>query len=323
MYEQLQQLDHIRLNFNPDGLFALNITLGIIMFGVALGIKLSNFKKVITFPKPAIVGVISQFVLLPLASFLLVLALQNYVTQSVALGIILVASCPGGNISNFISSLAKANVELSVSLTAVSTVLAVFMTPLNFAFWGGGGMYIKYTSTVGTELLKPITIDTYQMFISVFIVLGLPLILGMLFSWKFPKITEKITKPIQTISVLIFMSFVLIAFIKNYEHFIDYIAWITVVVFLHNAIALFTGFSFSSIFGIKRRNRRTITIETGIQNSGLALVLIFNPKIFPPEMELGGMAIIAAWWGIWHILAGIGVAGLWTNFKFGLIKEKS
>ena len=308
MYEHLLQLDHIRLNFNPNGLFALNITLGIIMFGVALGIKLSNFKKVITMPKPAIVGILSQFVMLPFASFLLVLLLQNYITQSVAMGIILVAACPGGNISNFISSLAKGNVELSVSLTAVATVLAVFMTPLNFAFWGG--LYIKYTSSISTELLKPITIDTYQMFVSVFIVLGLPLILGMLFSWKFPKITEKITKPIQTISVLIFMSFVVIAFIKNYEYFIDYIAWITVVVLLHNAIALFTGFSFSSIFGIKRRNRRTITIETGIQNSGLALVLLFNDKIFDPELPLGGMLFIAAWWGIWHMISGLGLAAL-------------
>ena len=308
MYEQLQQLDHIRLNFNPDGLFALNITLGIIMFGVALGIKLSNFKKVITFPKPAIVGVISQFVLLPMASFLLVLVLQNYVTQSVALGIILVASCPGGNISNFISSLAKANVELSVSLTAVSTILAVFMTPLNFALWGG--LYIKYTTVavVGSELLKPISIDAYQMFISVLTLLGIPLILGMLFSWKFPQITKKIIKPIQNISVVIFMSFVIIAFVKNYDYFVDYIAWITIIVLLHNALALFTGFSIASIFGIARRNRRTITIETGIQNSGLALVLLFNPKIFDPDLPLGGMLFIAAWWGIWHIISGLGLA---------------
>jgi len=307
MYEQLLQLDHIRLNFNPNGLFALNITLGIIMFGVALGIKLSNFKKVVTMPKPAIVGVVSQFVMLPFASFVLVLLMKDYITQSVALGIILVAACPGGNISNFISSLAKGNVELSVSLTAVATVLAVFMTPLNFAFWGG--LYIKYSNSIGSsELLKPLTIDTYQMFISVFIVLGLPMILGMLFSWKFPKITQRITKPIQTISVLIFMSFVIIAFIKNYDYFIHYIAWILVVVLLHNALALFTGFSFSSLFGIKRRNRRTITIETGIQNSGLALVLLFNPKIFDPDLPLGGMLFIAAWWGIWHMISGLGLA---------------
>ena len=307
MYEHLLQLDHIRLNFNPDGLFALNITLGIIMFGIALGIKLSNFKKVVTFPKPAIVGVISQFILLPFASFLLVLVLQNYITQSVALGIILVASCPGGNISNFISSLAKANVELSVSLTAISTILAVFMTPLNFAFWGG--LYIEYTSSaVASELLKPINIDALQMFISVLTLLGIPLVLGMLFSWKFPKITQKITKPIQNISVVIFMAFVIIAFAKNYDYFIHYIAWITVVVLLHNALALFTGFSIASIFKITRRNRRTITIETGIQNSGLALVLLFNPKIFDPNLPLGGMLFIAAWWGIWHIISGLGLA---------------
>jgi len=307
MYEHLQQLDHIRLNFNPDGLFALNITLGVIMFGISLGIKLSNFKKVITFPKPAIVGVVSQFVLLPLASFILVIVLQNHITQSVALGIILVASCPGGNISNFISSLAKANVELSVSLTAISTVLAVFMTPLNFAFWGG--LYINYTSSeIASELLKPITIDGFQMFISVLTLLGIPLVLGMLFSWKFPKITQKIVKPIQNISVVIFMAFVVIAFIKNYDYFIQYIAWITIIVLLHNALALFTGFSIASIFGITRRNRRTITIETGIQNSGLALVLLFNPKIFDPDLPLGGMLFIAAWWGIWHIISGLGLA---------------
>jgi BASS family bile acid:Na+ symporter len=306
MYEELLQLDHIRLNFNPDGLFALNITLGIIMFGVALGIKLANFKKVVTFPKAALVGIVSQFIMLPLASFLLVLLLQDFITQSIAMGIILVAACPGGNISNFISSLAKGNVELSVSLTAVATVLAVFMTPLNFAFWGG--LYIKYAAAGGSQLLKPITIDGWQMFLSVLTVLGLPLVLGMLFSWKFPKITAKITKPIQTLSVLIFMSFVVIAFIKNYDYFIHYIKWVMVIVLLHNATALFTGFSFASLFGIKRRERRTITIETGIQNSGLALVLLFNDKIFDPDLPLGGMLFIAAWWGIWHMVSGLGLA---------------
>ncbi len=307
MYEQLLQLDHIRLNFNQDGLTALNITLGVIMFGVALGIKISNFKKIITMPKPAIVGILSQFLMLPLVSFVLVVLLSNFITPSIAMGIILVAACPGGNISNFISSLAKGNVELSISLTAVATVLAVVMTPLNFAFWGG--LYIKYaSSSAGSGLLRPITIDGWQMFLSVLTVLGIPLVLGMLFSWKFPRITKKIIKPIQTLSVLIFMSFVVIAFIKNYDYFIHYIKWVLVIVLLHNAAALLTGFSFSSLFGIKRRNRRTITIETGIQNSGLALVLLFNEKIFDPDLPLGGMAFIAAWWGIWHMISGLGLA---------------
>jgi len=307
MYEQLQTLDDIRLNFNPDGLLLLNITLGIIMFGVALGIKLKGFKKIFYKPKALIVGYISQFFVLPFITFLVTIIFRDYITQGIALGMILVAACPGGNISNFISSLAKGNVELSVSMTAVATISAVVLTPFNFAFWGGLYMTFGQHAT-GGGLLQPLQIDTFQMFISVFILLGIPLILGMLFSLKFPKITSKIMKPIQTISIVIFMSFVIIAFIKNFDYFIEYIQWILLIVLVHNSVALLSGFSFASIFKIKRRNRRSITIETGIQNSGLALVLLFNEKIFPPELPLGGMIFIAAWWGIWHMISGLGLS---------------
>ena len=307
MYEQLSTLDHIRLNFNPDGLMLLNITLGIIMFGVAMGINVKGFKKLFYKPKALIIGYISQFFVLPFVTFLMTLLFKDYITQGVALGMILVAACPGGNISNFISSLAKGNVELSVSMTALATISAVILTPFNFAFWGG--LYMKYAhADQAGSLLQPLEIDTIQMFVSVFILLGIPLILGMAFSWKFPKITKKIIKPIQTISILIFMSFVVIAFIKNYDYFIEYIKWILVIVLFHNALALLTGFSFASFFKIKRRNRRSITIETGIQNSGLALVLLFNEKIFSPDLPLGGMIFIAAWWGIWHMVSGLGLS---------------
>ncbi len=307
MLEQLQSLDSIRLNFNSGGLLVLNITLGVIMFGVALGIRLRGFKKIFVKPKNIIVGYLSQFFVLPLATFLLTLVLKDYITTSIALGMILVAACPGGNISNFISSLAKGNVELSVSMTALATLSAVILTPFNFAFWGG--LYLKYASRPESNgLLQPLQIDTYQMFISVFVLLGIPLILGMLFTWKFPKITKKIMKPIQTISIIIFMSFVIIAFIKNYDYFIEYIKWVLLIVFLHNSVALLSGFSFASLFKIKRRDRRSITIETGIQNSGLALVLLFNTNIFPSSLPLGGMIFIAAWWGIWHIISGLSLA---------------
>ena len=308
MYEELQALDHIRINFNQGGLLALNITLGIIMFGVALGIKIQGFKTIF-FKKPKIllVGLFSQFVALPLFTFLLVLLFHDYITTSIALGMILVSAAPGGNISNFISSLAKGSIELSVSLTAIATMGAVILTPFNFAFWGG--LYIKYAERIdGNLLLRDIVIDNVQMFQSVFVLLGIPLILGMLFSWKLPVITEKIKKPIQTVSVIIFMLFVIIAFIKNYDIFILYIKWITVIVLVHNALALLTGFSIASAFGIKRKERRSITIETGIQNSGLALVLLFNPDIFPEVLPLGGMMFIAAWWGIWHMISGLGLA---------------
>ena len=222
MYEQLSSLDHIRLNFNPNGLMLLNITLGIIMFGVALGINVRGFKKLFYKPKALIVGYISQFFVLPFMTFLLTLILKDYITQGVALGMILVAACPGGNISNFISSLAKGNIELSVSMTALATISAVVMTPFNFAFWGGLYMKFGQASSAGS-LLQPLEIDTFQMFLSVFVLLGIPLILGMLFAWKYPETTKKIIKPIQTVSIIIFMSFVVIAFIKNYDYFVEYI----------------------------------------------------------------------------------------------------
>ncbi len=312
MYESLKELDTIRLVFNQGGLLALNISLGFIMFGVALGIRLRNFKKLMLRPKPVIIGFASQFIGLPAMTFLLAVLLHNYITPGVALGMILVAACPGGNISNFISSLAKGNVELSISLTAIATMVAVLLTPFNFAFWGD--LYLNYLAHSGSsELLQPLKINALQMFKTVFILLGIPVIVGMTFAWKLPNITEKIIKPIRILSIIIFLAIIVIAFAANFDYFVKYIKFIMVVVLLHNAIALFTGYSLSSAFKINRANRRTITIETGIQNSGLALVLLFNPNIFPVDLPIGGMMFIAGWWGIWHMISGIGLASIWSK----------
>lgn len=305
MREDLLVLDTIHLNFSQAGLFIMNITIGFIMFGVALDIKWQNFKEVFIRPKSAIIGLTSQFVVLPAVTFLAVWLLSPFITPAVAFGLILVASCPGGNISNFISSVAKANVALSVSLTAIGTVIAVIMTPFNFALWGG-----LYSAT--SPLLRPIHIDPFEMFQTVVILLGIPVAIGIFFSQKFPKITEKIKKPIKTLSLLLFAAFVVMAFKNNYEYFIQFIGWIFLIVLLHNALALSSGYWFSRAFGLSQIDSRTISIETGIQNSGLGLVLLFNPAIFPPELNMGGMAFIAAWWGIWHILSGLGIASFWA-----------
>jgi len=302
----LEVLDKIHLNFSPAGLLFMNITLAFIMFGVALEIDLKSFKKIIAKPKSLIAGVISQFFLLPFITFIFILIIEP--TPAVALGMILVSACPGGNISNFISSMAKANIALSVSMTAIATLGAIFMTPANFAFWGG--LYAK-----SHPLLRPIEIDPFQMFQTVFIILGIPIIIGVLFARKFPDLTQKIKKPIKILSLLIFAGYVVAALSNNFNYFIRYIHLIALIVFIHNALALLTGFTFSTLLKIPRKDRRSISIETGIQNSGLGLVLIFNPKLFPPELDLGGMAFIAAWWGIWHIIAGIGIATLWSRKK--------
>ncbi len=312
MKEALEVLDHVRLNFSPNGLLALNITIAFIMFGVALDIKFEHFKELIKSPKPVIVGVISQFLLLPAITFLFIIVLNP--TPTVALGMILIASCPGGNVSNFMSALAKGNLALSVSLTAIATLAATFMTPVNFAVWGK--FYINFYNNAGAgDLLVPIRIDFFQMVQTVVILLGIPVIIGLLFAQYLPKLTAKIKKPIRQLSILIFIAFVIILLSANFSHFLKFVHLVFLIVLIHNGLALLTGYSFSSIMGLARVDRRTITIETGIQNSGLALVLMFNPKIFPPEMELGGMTIIAAWWGVWHILSGFGVSYIMARFK--------
>jgi len=175
---ELQLLDHVRLNFSPASLNMLNLTLAFVMFGVALNIKIQHFKDLFFRPKSAIIGVISQLFALPFVTFILVILLKKYITPTMGLGMILVASCPGRNISNFVSSLAKANVALSVSLTAISTLTAVFMTPLNFAFYGK--LYVDILSrTNASQLLRPLDIDFWQMFQTVFIIPGHPVNSGI------------------------------------------------------------------------------------------------------------------------------------------------
>jgi BASS family bile acid:Na+ symporter len=310
MNNSLEVLDHVRLNFTPSGLVFLNIALSFIMFGVALGIKVEHFEEILRKPKAAIVGYISQTFLLPAFTFLLVLLLNP--TPTVALGMILVAACPGGNISNFISSMARGNVALAVSLTAVSTSTAIFFTPFNFAFWGN--FYIDFYNAHGAAgLVRPLVIDKYQMFQTVFILLGIPVILGLFVSKKFPKLTEKIIKPINKGSLIFFVLMVIIMLSANFKQFTSFVHLVFIFVLIQNALAMATGYFFGKLNKLSHTDQRTLAIETGIHNSGLALALIFNPKIFPPEMELGGMAIIAAWWGIWHIISGLIVAYIWSR----------
>jgi len=310
MLESLKVLDELRLNFSQSGLFVLNLTLAFIMFGVALEIKLEHFKKVILTPVSTLVGVFSQFFLLPLFTFLIAILLKHYITPTIALGMILVASCPGGNISNFMSSLARGNVALSVSLTAIATLSAIFMTPLNFSLWGGLFTDI-YSRTDASGLVRPLEIDVWQMFQTVFILLGIPLLLGMWFNHRFPDLTKKMVVPIKRLSIVFFMGMVVMAFMNNFDYFKAHIKYIFLLVLIHNAVALTAGYSIAALFKRNATDRKTISIETGIQNSGLGLVLLFNPKIFPPDLAIGGMAFITAWWGIWHILSGLGIAGLW------------
>ncbi len=312
MKEQLESLNELTINFGEGGMMIVNIILAFVMFGVALGIKTSTFKEVFKKPKSVIVGVLMQWIGLPAVTFAVALALNHWITPMVALGMILVACCPGGNISNFISSLSKGNTELSVSMTAITTAFAPIVTPFNFWLWGT--LYSHFVSVHSD--IPVLVIPFLPMLEQILLLLGVPILCGLLFAKYFPNATKRITKPAQVLSVLLFIGMVIVSFSQNFQIIVDNIFYIFFIVLLHNACALGTGFFGGKLLRLPEKDYRSLTIEVGIQNSGLGLIMLFNPAIFPPEIwhgHYGGMLIVTAWWGIWHIVAGLTVAYLFRR----------
>ena len=308
--EIVSLIDGIDVTLNAGGMNTINIVLAFVMYGVALGIKPRMFVEVFKKPKSVLVGACSQIILLPLFTFLLALALGSSISWTMAMGMILVASCPGGNISNFISSLSKANVELSVSLTAISTALAILTTPFNFWFYGN--LYMNLSNIAGE--VPQLSIPLWDVFKTIFILLGIPLTLGILTAHYLPKAADKMKKPMQIFSILFFIAMIVLSFMGNIDAFLKCIKYIFLIVLVHNLLALLLGYGTSSAFRLNARDRRTITIETGIQNSGLGLVLLLGTSIFADFPPHGGTLVITAWWGIWHIVSGL-VAALLFNLS--------
>jgi BASS family bile acid:Na+ symporter len=289
-------IDTVLLNFSPGSLTLLNAILAIVMFSIALDLRPADFHALLRAPKPLVAGLLSQFVVLPVVTFLFILAVGP--RPSVALGLILVAACPGGNISNFITHRAGGNTALSVSMTAVATVAAIVMTPFNIGLWGS-----LYAPT--RKILQETAIDPVTVAVTVFLMLVLPLCLGILLNARKPDIAARIRRPMQMLSMVIFIAFIVIALAANWGFFLAYIGAVAALVIAHNALALGGGFATASLARVSPYDRRAITIETGIQNSGLGLILIF--AFFH---GLGGMAVVAAFWGIWHAVSGLGLAWL-------------
>ena len=309
--EVIRNLDALNVTMN-GGSTLLNIVLAFVMFGVALGIKPSTFVDIIKNPKSIMTGIVCQLVLLPALTLCLIMICGHWISPMIALGMILVAACPGGNISNFITSLSRGNSELSVSLTAFNTAACVITTPLNFAFWGK--LYLNFAGNHGIAALPELEIPLGEIFQSIFIIMGIPLVLGMLCGQYLPKVANILKKPLQYLSIAVFIAMVIIIFTGNLDVFMKCIRYIFLIVLLHNLLALGIGFGTSTLLKLPYKDRRTLTIETGIQNSGLGLILLLNPNIFPDTgawANNGGMLVITAWWGVWHIISGLTLAFLW------------
>lgn len=295
----MEIIDTVHINFNASQLTLLNLCLAFIMFGIALDIRLGDFGRLLKNPKTPIIGLISEYLLLPILTMILVYAFRP--PASVAMGMVLIAVCPGGSVSNFMVHLSKGNAALSVMLTSITTLGAIIITPLAFAFWSS---FVPNVS----EFQQNIHVGFWDMVKTIIQLVFIPVAIGMYINHRFPIFTKKIERPIQVLSMLIFFGFVIFAIIGNYENLLNYVYIVFWIVLVHNGLSLLMGYTFAKLNQQSEIDSRAIAIETGIQNTGLGLILVFN--FFD---GIGGMAMIVAWWGVWHLISGLTLAFFWRR----------
>jgi BASS family bile acid:Na+ symporter len=295
----MTDIDAIRLHFTPESLIALDVILAFVLFGVALDMKVEDFKGIVSAPKGTLIGLVAHSLVLPAVAFLLTILLKP--APSIALGMLLVASCPSGNISNFLVNYAHGNPALSVTIAAFSMIGSIVFTPFNLSFWGN-------MNPATRPILQQVALSPWQVLGTIVVLLAIPTVLGMTVAARFPGFAARARKAFRVLSLVFFAVFVVGALVANLQFFKEYVPRVAMFVFLLNALALATGYYVAKLARLPEPDRRAVSFEVGIQNAGFGLALVFN--FFG---GLGGMAIVAAWWGIWHLLAGTTLATWWRR----------
>lgn len=292
-------IDALRLNFNPDQMVVLNIAMAFLMFSVALDVRPADFRKVVEFPKSVAVGMLAQYLIFPLFTLGIIRLFQP--PTSIALGMVLVSMCPSGNMTNFLVHFARANVALSVTLNAIIILLATVVTPAGFLFWS------KFIPD-SEALRSSFEIRFSEMAFIIIQLILLPLLFGMWLNGRLPDFIAKIRSWVQRAALLIFFSILVLALLGNRENIVNYLGYVFLLVAVHNLIAIGTGYSLGRLFRLPELDSRTLAFETSVHNTALGLLLIF--RFFG---GLGGMALLAAWWGIWDLITGMALASWWKR----------
>ena len=266
----------------------INYLLGVVMFGMGLTLNLRDFKIVFSRPKDVIIGCLAQFTVMPLLAWGLARLFQ--LDEALALGVVLVGCCPGGTASNVITYLAKGDLALSVGMTGVSTLLAPFLPPL--LTWTLAG--------------KSVNVDVTSMFLSILWVVILPIVIGLLVKWMWPKFTEKATDFLPALSSIAISLIVAIVIAANADKLLAGGFIIVLVVVLHNVCGLSFGYLIGQLLGLPETKKRAISIEVGMQNSGLASSLATIHFAAYPLATIPG-----AIFSVWHNLSGAAIAYLY------------
>ena len=270
----------------------INYLLGVVMFGMGLTLNLKDFRIVFSRPKDVIVGCLAQFTIMPLLAWGLARAFQ--LDESLALGVILVGCCPGGTASNVITYLAKGDLALSVGMTGVSTLLAPLLTPL--LTWGLAG--------------KSVDVNVPGMLLSILWVVILPIVVGLIVKGLWPKFTEKTTDYLPAFSSVAIALIVAIIIAANASKLLAGGLVIVLVVMLHNVCGLGLGYLIGRVLGLAEPKKRAISIEVGMQNSGLASSLATLHFAAYPMATIPG-----AIFSVWHNISGAMVSWLFRSTK--------
>lgn len=287
---EIEALDSLRIVLDPIGQIGVALALMLVMFSVALGLRVEDFSFLRTRPLLFAGGVAAQIVLLPLGTFLLILLIEP--AASIALGMIVVACCPGGAVSNLLTYLSRGNVAASVALTATSSLLAAILTPTSILLWSHA-----YGPTA--KLLQTLDVSPMIFLAQTTFLLAVPLVLGMAVAAKAPDVAARIKKRTTVLGVSVLVGVIIYGIAYFFPVLWPAVPLLGSVVVIHNAVAFGIGALAGRALSRQSPTRRALTFEIGIQNSGLALVILLSQL-----KGLGGAAAIAAVWGVWHLVAG-------------------
>ena len=259
----------------------VNTLLGIVMFGMGMTLKLSDFKVVFTKPKAVICGILSQFIIMPVLAFLLVTLFQ--LPTELAVGVILVGACPGGTSSNVMTYLAKGDVALSVGMTACTTIMAPFVTPALVLLLAGQTVDVSYVS----------------MLVSIVQVVLVPIALGFVINYFFSKFAQAFSKALPLISVIAICLIIMAVVSANAAKLMTTGPLVVAVVMLHNVCGYALGYLAGRLLGLTKEQMRTLSIEVGMQNSGLATSLATMHFAAMPMAAVPGTVF-----SVWHNISG-------------------
>ena len=300
----MDDINQIPFNFDPRIGMVVGVMVGFLVFAVSLDLTWEKLLRVIKRPKAPTIGLVAQFGILPAIAFLAGLYLTD--APSIALGLLLVTCCPGGALSNYLTGVAKGDVATSISMTTVSTLFSIVLTPVLFAFWAS-----MNPSTLA--VLQNIRMDPQRVIMTLLIMLVIPVTAGMLLRAKRPNTANRIRGVMRRIAGIVFAVIVAMIIGSNFKSLalLAQVAILPVLITFVTAVGL--GWGLGLLGGLVAADRRAVAIEVAFQNVALAIGL--GITFFP---SLGSIAAVSILWGIVHLTLGFGLAITWNRIK---IKE--